>query len=49
VINIGDEITPRLTFVDKNMSLEHKYDIIKLLKAYVDCFTWNYCEMPRLS
>jgi hypothetical protein len=38
-IDIGDEITPRLTFVNKNMSLEHKGAIIKLLKNYVDCFT----------
>jgi hypothetical protein len=31
------------------MSLEHKDDIIKLLRNYVDCFTRNYREMPRLS
>jgi hypothetical protein len=38
VIDIGDGTTPRPTFVNKNMSLEHKDDIIKLLKDYVDCF-----------
>jgi hypothetical protein len=38
-IDIGDEITPRPTIVNKNMSLEHKDVIIKLLKDYVDCFT----------
>jgi hypothetical protein len=37
-LDIGDEITPRPTFVNKNMSLEHKDAIIKLLKDYVDCF-----------
>jgi hypothetical protein len=31
------------------MSLEHKDAIIKLLRDYVDCFTWNYREMPDLS
>jgi hypothetical protein len=31
-IDIGDGITPRPTFVNKNMSLEHKDAIIKLLK-----------------
>jgi hypothetical protein len=31
------------------MSLEHKDDIIKLLRNYVDCFTRNYREMPRLN
>jgi hypothetical protein len=48
-IDIGDGITPRLTFVNKNMSLEHKDSIIKLLRDYVDCFIWNYREMPDLS
>jgi hypothetical protein len=37
-IDIGDWITPRPTFVNKNMSLEHKDAIIKLLRDYVDCF-----------
>jgi hypothetical protein len=37
-IDLGDGITPRLTFVNKNMSLEHKDAIIKLRKDYVDCF-----------
>jgi hypothetical protein len=42
-IDIGDGITPRPIFVNRNMSLEHKDAIIKLLRNYVDCFTWNYC------
>jgi hypothetical protein len=37
-IDIGDGITPRPRFVKKNMSLEYKYDVIKLLRDYVDCF-----------
>jgi hypothetical protein len=48
-IDIGDEITPQLTFVNKNMSLEHKDVVIKLLRDYVDCFTWNYREMLSLT
>jgi hypothetical protein len=48
-IDIGDGITPRPTFVNKNMSLEHKDAIIKLLKDYVYCFSWNYREMTGLS
>jgi hypothetical protein len=31
-IDIGDGITPRPTFVNMSMSLEHKYSIRKLLK-----------------
>jgi hypothetical protein len=34
--DIGDEITPRPTFVNKNISLDHKNAIIKLFKEYVD-------------
>jgi hypothetical protein len=37
-IDIRDEITPRLTFVKKDMSLERKDAITKLLRDYVDCF-----------
>jgi hypothetical protein len=48
-IDTGDETTPRSTFVNKNMSLEHNDAIIKLLRNYIDCFTWNYREMPNLS
>jgi hypothetical protein len=48
-IDIGDGITPRPTFVNKDMSLEHKNTAIKLLRDYVDCFSCNYHEMPDLS
>jgi hypothetical protein len=48
-IDIGDGITSRPTFVNKNMSLEHKDTIIKLLRNYIDCFAWNYCEMSDLN
>jgi hypothetical protein len=48
-IDIEDGITLRPTFLNKNLSLEHKDAIIKLFKEYVDCFTWNYSKMPRLS
>jgi hypothetical protein len=48
-MDIGDRITPRPTFVNNYMSLEYKDAIIKLLIGYIDCFTWNYLEMPDLS
>jgi hypothetical protein len=37
-IDIGDGITPMPTFVNKNVSLEHKDAVIKLLRNYIDCF-----------
>jgi hypothetical protein len=48
-IDIGEGITPRLTFVNKNLSLEHKDVVMKLLRDYVDYVTWNYREMSDLS
>jgi hypothetical protein len=35
-MDIGDGITPTPTFVNNNISLEHKDVIIRLLKDYVD-------------
>jgi hypothetical protein len=37
-IDIGHGVTPMLTFENKNMSLEHKDAIIKLLRNYIDYF-----------
>jgi hypothetical protein len=37
-IDIGDGITPCPTFVNKNMSLEYKDVVIKLLRDYIDYF-----------
>jgi hypothetical protein len=48
-IDIGDGITPRPTFVNMNMSLEHKDTTMKLLKDYIDCFACNYHEMLGFS
>jgi hypothetical protein len=48
-IDIGDSVTPRPTFVKKDLNADYKASLIKLLKEYVDCFAWNYQEMPGLS
>ena len=48
-VDIGDGSIPRLTFVNANLSNDCKADLIKLLKEYVDCFAWEYSEMPGLS
>jgi hypothetical protein len=37
-IDIGGGVTPRPTFVNKTMSLEHKDAIIKFLRDYTNCF-----------
>ena len=48
-VDIADKVTPRPTYVNKNLSSEHKCALIELLKEYINCFTWNYIEMPGLS
>jgi hypothetical protein len=48
-VDIGDGTVPRPTFVNKNLDPLFKSDLVKLLKEYVDCFAWNYNEMPDSS
>jgi hypothetical protein len=48
-VDIGDGSVPRLTFINQNLEADYKFELITLLKKYVDCFAWNYTEMPGLS
>jgi len=48
-VSIGDGSIPRPIFVNANLSDDCKANLIKLLKEYVDCFAWEYFEMPSLS
>jgi hypothetical protein len=48
-VDLGDGSIPRPNFVNKNLSVEYKADLIKLLKEYNDCFVWDYSEMPSLN
>ena len=48
-VYIGDGTVPRPTFVNKNLKADYKAELIELLKEYVDCFAWDYHEMPSLS
>jgi hypothetical protein len=48
-IDIGDDVTHRPTFVNKNLNANYKNNLVKLLREYVDCFAWKYQEMPGLS
>jgi hypothetical protein len=48
-VDIGDGTIPRSTLVNKNLYPMFKLELIKILKEYVDCFAWNYNEMPGLS
>ena len=48
-VDIGDGRIPRPTYVNKNLEADYKAEIIRLVKEYVDCFAWEYHEMPGLS
>ena len=48
-VDIGDGTISRLTFINKNLLAEYKADLVNLLKEYIDCFAWEYHEMPGLS
>jgi hypothetical protein len=48
-VDIGDGSVPRPMFINQNLEADYKFGLIALLKKYVDCFAWNYIEMPRLS
>jgi hypothetical protein len=48
-IDIGDGDKPRLTFINANLDSSFREGLIKLLKEYKDCFSWDYSEMPGLD
>ena len=48
-VDIGDGSVPRPTYVNKNLTADFKADLIRLVREYVDCFAWEYHEMPGLS
>jgi hypothetical protein len=48
-VNIGDGVTPRPTFVKKNLGADYNNNLVELWREYVDCFAWSYQEMLGLS
>jgi hypothetical protein len=48
-IDIGNGDKPRPTFISTNLDSDFREELIKLLKEYRDCFTWDYSEMPGLD
>jgi hypothetical protein len=41
-VDIGDGTIPRSTLENKNPDPIFMLELIKILKKYVDCYTWNY-------
>ena len=48
-INLGDEANPKLIFISESLSPPEKEDLIRLVREYIDVFTWNYRDMPGLD
>jgi hypothetical protein len=48
-VDIGSGEKPRPTFISSNLQSDFRKELIKLLKEYKDCFTWDYSEMPGLD
>ena len=48
-VDIGDGTVPRPTYVSKNLEAGYKSELIGLVREYIDCFAWEYHEMPGLS
>jgi hypothetical protein len=48
-VDIGNGDKPRPTFISANFKSDFREELIKLLKEYKDCFTWDYSEMPSLD
>ena len=43
-VDTGDGDRPRPTFISAKLDPEYKHELVKLLGAYKDCFTWEICE-----
>jgi hypothetical protein len=48
-MDIGDGNVPRPTYVNANLTKEQKDEVRLLACEFIDCFTWNYNEMPGLG
>jgi hypothetical protein len=48
-IDIGPRDKPRPTFISKKLDPSLREPTIALLKEYLDCFAWDYTEMPGLD
>jgi hypothetical protein len=48
-VDIGDGKVQCPMFNNANLSVKQKGKVLELLRGYVDCFAWNYTEMPDLG
>jgi len=48
-VDLGDGSVKRPTYICTKIDKDFKFQIIKLLNKYKECFSWNYNEMLGLS
>lgn len=48
-IYLGDRLVKRPTYISAKVEPNMKGKVVKLLKEFKDCFTWDYNEMPGLG
>ncbi|KAJ1696334.1 hypothetical protein LUZ63_004846 [Rhynchospora breviuscula] len=48
-VNLGTEEEPRPTFINASLSPSRREQLKAFLRQYIDCFAWNYNEMPGLN
>lgn len=48
-VDIRDGTVPRPMFINQHLKADYKATLIRLLKEYIDYFTWEYQEMPGVS
>jgi hypothetical protein len=48
-VDTGDEMMHRPTYINTNLPREQKEQVCCLIQEFVDCFAWEYTEMPGLS
>lgn len=48
-VNLGELENPKMVYVSTLLAKEFKQELISLLREYIDCFAWDYDDMPGLS
>jgi len=48
-INLETEEDPRPTYISASLPNDKQEQLTSFLREYIDCFAWNYHEMPGLD
>jgi hypothetical protein len=48
-VDISNGSTLRATYISTRLSKEQEEKVHLLVQEFVDCFAWEYIEMPDLS